>query len=102
MIDEIHNVLGRYLADEVSVAELQVSLPDGWDMDQSGDVDARRLALQIMGNLAEFFNGDLAEDDLRSRLTALMPPLKPQWFTYGPVEQRGSSATEQVIEGALG
>jgi hypothetical protein len=42
-------------------------------MDRSGDRDARRLVLLIMGNLAEFFNGDLQESELRQRLGLLTP-----------------------------
>jgi hypothetical protein len=102
MTDEIHELVGRYLRDEISVSELQVGLPDGWDMDQSGDETARRLVLRIMGNLAEFFNGSIDEDALRSRLSPLLPPLQPQWYTYGSYVDQGSTATGEVVTGALG
>lgn len=80
MLDEIHDLVGRYLGDEITAAELQVRLPDGWDMDRSGDRDARRLVLLIMGHLSEFFNGDLPENELKERLGLLTPPTRIYWW----------------------
>ena len=93
MLNEIHDLVGRYLGDDAFSAEqLQTELPDGWELDRSGDRDARRLVMLIMGNLAEFFNGDLAEDQLRERLGILTPSVRTYW--WGQTVTRAGSTTQ--------
>src|SRR5215218_1581312 len=93
MLEKVHDLVGRYLAAELSADELQVRLPDGWELDGSEDRDARRLVLLIMGNLAEFSNGDLSEPQLRERLGILTPSVRTYW--WGQMVTRSGSATSQ-------
>lgn len=95
MLDELHDLVGRYLADELSADELQVRLPDGWDLDRSDDREARRLVLLIMGNLAEFSNGDLSESQLRERLGILTPSVRTYW--WGQMVTRSGSTMSQPV-----
>jgi hypothetical protein len=65
---EVRDQIARYLATDISAVALEVSLPDGWDLDQARDPQLRRLVLTVLGYLSEFRNGDLSEDELRMRL----------------------------------
>jgi hypothetical protein len=79
MTEEIRDRLGRYLAGELSASELARELPDGWDLDEYGDRDARALVLRIVGNLSEFQNGDLNEVELQDRLRVVLPSARTYW-----------------------
>lgn len=63
--------IAHYLAGNVDVRELERSLPDGWDLDQTSATAARRLLLLVMGILAEFNAGVFREEELRKRLAPL-------------------------------
>jgi hypothetical protein len=94
MTDEIREQVDRYLAGEVDVDDLETSLPDGWQLDQSRDGDARRVVLRIMGALAEFRNGDLTESHLKDRLRGLFPSARTHWIDQAQrTVQYGSSVS---------
>jgi hypothetical protein len=80
MIDRIREIVARYLSGDISADELEVQLPDGWEMDRDGDEDARRLVLRIIGYVAEFQNGDLNEADFVDRLRLAMPSARTYWI----------------------
>lgn len=58
----------RYLSGQLSVEQLEHDLPDGAELDEEGDRDARRMTLRTMGLLAELHNGDITEDVFRTRI----------------------------------
>lgn len=56
----------RYLSREITVEEFEAWLtPLVWDLDASRDPVAEGLASRLLLRLAEFSNGDLAEEQLR-------------------------------------
>lgn len=65
---EVRRLVSRYLSGLISVEELEHLLPDGWDLDEVGEDDARLATFHVMGAVAEFTAGDISEGDLRSRL----------------------------------
>ena len=99
MTEEIRDLLGRYLAGELSAGELGRALPDGWELDESGDRAARALVLRIVGNLSEFQNGDLTETELRERLGILIPSTRAYW--WGQVVARNSATTSRRQDEAV-
>lgn len=64
----VRTEVARYLAGMITAEELERGLPDGWELDETGDDELRRVTLVVMGRLAEYFEGDLAEPDLRRTL----------------------------------
>jgi hypothetical protein len=68
MTEEIQAAVARYLGGRITVDELESGLPDGWEMDEKGDREARTLVLRIIGYLSEFRNGRLPEPVLRRKL----------------------------------
>jgi hypothetical protein len=99
MTEEIRDLIGRYLAGELSATDLARQLPDGWDLDESGDRDARALVLRVVGSLSELQNGDLSEDGFRERLGILIPSNRAYW--RGQVLTRSGSTATRRQEAAV-
>lgn len=66
---EMRKQVVRYLARELSIAELQVALaPLAWNADRRADPASAALAHDLDLLLAEFSHGDWSEDEIRQRL----------------------------------
>ena len=72
MIDHVKSIIIEYLAGRITARDLAVGVPDGWELDESGDTEARDLTLRVLGLLAEHERGDRDERTLR---TVLMEPV---------------------------
>jgi len=72
MIDEVKKTIQAYLARQVDVDDLGLLLPDGWELDRSGDVKAQTMTLYAIGYLAEYQRGDRTEEKLREALAQLV------------------------------
>lgn len=69
---EIRAWLARYLRSEISLREFQDwFVPATWDVDAAEDAATRELAADVDLRLAEFTNGHLTEQQLRSRLSRI-------------------------------
>lgn len=60
--------IARYVASIITLDELTRSLPDGWELDQADDPDARRLTLLVTGFVTDYERGNLSASELRERL----------------------------------
>ena len=65
--DSVADLVARYLANVVSVGELEHSLPDGWEIDHL-DERHRVATLKVIGLVAEHSAGEIQEHELRDRL----------------------------------
>lgn len=73
----IVGLLVRFVANVISWQQLEMELPDGWELDQRDDAAARSLALAAMAYLAEFENGDRDAPDLREAIRSLILDRSP-------------------------
>src|SRR2546426_4833869 len=72
-IRELRERIASYLADEISLDELDHSIAARtWNIHQSGNEEAARLAYAIELRLAEYSAGHLPLDQLRSELLRLV------------------------------
>lgn len=72
LLDRVEGLREAYLGERLSVEDLAVRLPNGWEADRTDDPDqaGRHLTLLIVGHLAEFQLGDCGEPELRAALAA--------------------------------
>lgn len=72
LLDCVEGLREAYLGGRLSVEDLALRLPDGWEADRDDDPgkEGRHLALLIIGHLAEFQIGDRSEAELRERVAA--------------------------------
>jgi len=88
MLELVKAALIEYLALRLSAAELAGRLPDGWELDQVGDIETRRLVLKVMGLLAERQREDRTDEELRSAIGELLrSPARPILTLQGAVER---------------
>lgn len=70
---EIRNWLVRYLAQEISLKEFEDwFVPATWDVEKSKNPFAVQTAQEIDLRLAEFSNGHITEDELKTLLRPLV------------------------------
>lgn len=89
---KVRALVALYLAEQITVDELERGLPDGWDLD-GGDPRERRTVLRVMGYLAEFRRNRYRERGLKTRLASLgawTSPPKRVGTRSGPVTVSGS------------
>jgi hypothetical protein len=72
MIDQVRSIIIEYLAGRITARDLAVGLPDGWELDEGDNAEARDLTLRVVGHLAEYERGDRDERDLRMMLMGLI------------------------------
>lgn len=80
----IREAVSAYLDGSIDAGELNARLPDGWDLDESGDQNAAELALLAIGYLAGYQAGDRSEDELRGALNNLISPTVEFVYEGGP------------------
>jgi hypothetical protein len=69
---EVYSQLVRYLANQLPLTEFRDWFDQNtWEVDQSGNPEAMRLASAIELRLAEFSTGHWTEDELRQQLRPL-------------------------------
>lgn len=103
----VRDLISRYVAASITVDELNHLLPDGWDLDESGDPVTKELVLRTVGYIADHHRDMLSEDEIRRELApevswhvarvfeAVSPPL-----ASAPVETRvrvGGSRPPEVV-----
>jgi hypothetical protein len=78
---DIRTQLGRYLSGKSSLRQFRKWFDvETWGLAAESDSPARQIAGEIELRIAEFTNGHLSEDDLRTLLQALLqrePVSKP-------------------------
>jgi len=73
LLHEIRTQLGRYLSGKSSLRQFRKWFDvETWGLAAESDSPVRQLAGEIELRIAEFTNGHLTEDDLRSLLQALL------------------------------
>jgi hypothetical protein len=87
MLEQVRTTLIEYLAHRLSAAQLADRLPDGWELDEAAEPEARRLTLKAIGYLAEYQQGDRTEDAVWSAISQLLrAPSPPTVGASTPVE----------------
>jgi hypothetical protein len=71
-MDHVRSIIIEYLAGRFAADQLPTRLPDVWELEEGGDVEAHDLVLRAVGYLAEYERGDRAEPDLRAALIPLV------------------------------
>ncbi len=70
---DIRDLLARYLAGDLPLADLSLRLASAvWDIEGSGDQHTVALLHELELGLAEFDNGDWTEDELRTLFRPLL------------------------------
>jgi hypothetical protein len=72
MVDQVQGIIIKYIAGRITARDLAVGLPDGWELDEAADAEARDLTLRVVGFLAEHECGDRDEPALRAALVGLL------------------------------
>jgi hypothetical protein len=93
-IKEIREQLAKYLANEISIDTFEDWVAQNtWNIHQSGDEAAQRIAYAIESRLAEYSGGFVTEPILRNALAPLVTSYEPE------VQQFGSS--NLIVEVAI-
>jgi hypothetical protein len=100
MIDHVKSIIIEYLAGRITARDLAVGVPDGWELDESGDTEARDLTLRVLGLLAEHERGDRDERTLRTVLMGLVAD--PLETTLGGSKTEIRELAEPVVSTRLG
>jgi hypothetical protein len=66
----VRDLIARYVAGIITLEQFDHGLPDGWDLDQISEPEARRLVLLVMGYLADYGRENLSASELRQLLGA--------------------------------
>lgn len=96
----MRSIIIEYLAGRITTRDLAVGLPDGWELDEGDDAEARDLTLRVVGYLAEFESGDRDERALRMVLMGLVAGSLETSLGGGRTEVR--ALAEPVVSTRLG
>jgi hypothetical protein len=80
----VREALARYVVGASSLAQLELTLPDGWELDERDDPDLRELTLRVVGLIGELDRGDITERTLRRRMVPLVGSVTTTSYSASP------------------
>ena len=97
----VRHLISLYVAESIPIEELSDALPDGWELDEAGEPDVKRLVLQTIGRIADYEREALTEDQLRKLLDPETVWRSERVFAaLSPPPPRGPQASTEVRAGA--